>query len=60
MIMWHWWNDTDRGLPKYCKKKLFAFRFVHLKFNEDSLVYIPKLCGDQPETNSLSDPKAVS
>lgn len=48
------------GLPKYCKKKLFAFYFFHLKSHEDCVVSILKLCGDRPETNRLSDGTAIS
>ena len=60
MIIWHWWNDIDRGLPNYLNKKLFSFHFVHLKSHVDCRVSIPNFLGDRPETNRLSDGKAVS
>jgi hypothetical protein len=60
MSILHWWNDTNRGLPNYCKKKLFAFHFVHLKSHVDSLVSIANLGGDRPKNNCLSDGTAAS
>ena len=27
----HWWNDTDRGKPKYSEKHLLQYHSVHHK-----------------------------
>lgn len=29
--MEHWWNDVDEGRPKYSKKNLSLYYFVHQK-----------------------------
>jgi hypothetical protein len=31
MPMEHWWNDNDRGGPKYSEINLFQGHFVHYK-----------------------------
>jgi hypothetical protein len=35
MSMEQWWNDTDRGKPKYWERNLFQWHFVHHKSNVD-------------------------
>jgi hypothetical protein len=35
MIMERWWNDTDRGKPKYWEKNLCRFLFIHHKSDVD-------------------------
>jgi hypothetical protein len=31
MTMEHWWNDADRGKPKYSEKNLSHCHFVHYR-----------------------------
>jgi hypothetical protein len=31
MSMEHWWDDTDRGKPKYLEENLSHFHFFHKK-----------------------------
>jgi hypothetical protein len=31
----HWWNDTERGKPKYTEKNLSQCHFIHHKFHVD-------------------------
>jgi len=33
--MWHWWNDTDTGKPKYLESNLSQCRFFHHKYHMD-------------------------
>jgi hypothetical protein len=33
----HWWNDTDRGRPKYWQKNLSQFHFVHTNLTQSGL-----------------------
>jgi hypothetical protein len=35
MSMEHWWDDSDRGNPKYWEKNLSQCQFVHHKFHVD-------------------------
>jgi len=31
----HWWNDTDRGKPKYSEENVYQYNFVHHKSHVD-------------------------
>ena len=44
MGMEHWWNDTDRGKPKYWNKTLSQCNFVHHKSHID----LPRIEHDIP------------
>ena len=33
--MEHWWNETDRGKPKYWGENLSQYHFVHHKYHMD-------------------------
>jgi len=35
MMMEHWWNDIDRGKPKYWEENLFQCHIVHHKYHID-------------------------
>jgi hypothetical protein len=35
MSVERWWNDTDRGTPKYLEKNLAESNFVHHKSHMD-------------------------
>jgi hypothetical protein len=48
--MEHWWNEIDRGKPKYSGKNLSQCHFVHYKSHMD----YPGLRGERPATNRLS------
>jgi hypothetical protein len=39
--MEHWWNDTDRGKPKYLEKNLSQCQFVYHKYDMDRLQIEP-------------------
>jgi hypothetical protein len=54
LVEWFW-----QGLPKYCKKKIFALHF-YIKSHVDCLVTTPDLCGDRLEANHLIDGTGVS
>jgi hypothetical protein len=36
LIMEHWWNEIDRGKPKYSGKNLSQCHFVHHKSHMDT------------------------
>ena len=35
MIIGHWWNDTDKGKPKYSYRNPSQCYFVHHKYSTD-------------------------
>ena len=49
-----WWNDTDRGKPKYFKKNLSLCHFSHNKSMWTGLGLNLSLCGVRPVTNHVS------
>jgi hypothetical protein len=34
-VMEHWWNEIDRGKPKYSGENLSQYHFVHHKSHMD-------------------------
>jgi hypothetical protein len=49
MSMQNWWNDTDRGKPKFLKKKCSQYQ----SFNHKSYM-------ERPKTYRLSHDRAIS
>jgi hypothetical protein len=35
ILMEHWWNEIDRGIPKYSEKNLPQYHFSHHKSHVD-------------------------
>ena len=54
----HWWNDTNRGNPKYLDKNLSHFHSEHHNFTRTDLELNPGLGGERPATNRLSNATA--
>jgi hypothetical protein len=50
MRMLRWWNDTDRGKPKWCGEKRVPCHFVHPKVVWADRRSNPSLSGEKPAT----------
>jgi hypothetical protein len=50
MIMLRWWNDADRGKPKWCGGKPAPCHFVHHKVTWADGTSNPSLRGEKPAT----------
>jgi hypothetical protein len=59
LSMQHWWDDTDRGKPKYFEKSLSYSNFVHPKSHVDWPGLEPGVRGERSTTNP-SEPCPVS
>jgi len=54
----HWWNDTNRGKPKYLDKNLSQCHSGHHNFTRADLELHPGLGGEMPATNPPSNATA--
>jgi hypothetical protein len=52
--MEHWWNNNDRGNPKYSEKKLSQCHFTHYELHVDWHGIEPGSQWRQAATNCLS------
>jgi hypothetical protein len=49
----NWWDDTDRGKPKYLRKNHSRANFFTTKRTHTADVSDPGLCGETTMTNHL-------
>ena len=55
MSIEHWWNDKNRGKPKYLAKNLSQCHSEHHNFTRTDLELNPGLGGEGPATNPPSN-----